>query len=101
MQNNKKKLKERFPNHPHPVMHGVVNALFSDSPTGCVLLGQRNVIQVEVAATLGNILSDEEHYALVSKNLDNKSSVYVRMHKHSIVKDILKEKDIFGITSFQ
>ena len=60
MQNNKEKLKERFPSHPHPVMHGVVNALFSDSPTGCVLLGQRNITQVEVAATLGDILSDED-----------------------------------------
>ena len=45
--------------------------------------------------TFKNTLSNEEHYALVSKKLDNDSSVYVRMHKHSIVKDILKEKDIF------
>jgi len=60
MRGNKEALKDRFPNHSHYVMHGVVNALFSDSPTACVLLGQRNVAQVEVAATLGNLLSDED-----------------------------------------
>jgi len=60
MQGNKIKLEERFSDHPNPVMHGVVNALFSDSPTGCALLGQRNVAQVEAAATLGDVLSDED-----------------------------------------
>ncbi len=60
MQDNKTKLEERFFHHPNPVLHGVVNALFSDSPTGCALLGQRNVAQVEAAATLGDVLSDED-----------------------------------------
>ena len=57
---NKAKLDGRFSDHLNPVMHGVVNALFSDSPTGCTLLGQRNVDQVEAAATLGDLLSNED-----------------------------------------
>ena len=57
---NKAKLDGRFSDHLNPVMHGVVNALFSDSPTGCALLGQRNVDQVEAAATLGHLLSNED-----------------------------------------
>ena len=60
MLNNKAKLDERFSDHLNPVMHGVVNSLFSDSPTGCALLGQRNVDQVEAAATLGDLLSNED-----------------------------------------
>ena len=60
MQDNKALLKNQFSDHPNPVMHGVVGALFSDSPTGCALLGQRNVAQVEAAATLGEILSHQD-----------------------------------------
>jgi aryl-alcohol dehydrogenase-like predicted oxidoreductase len=60
MLDNKAKLDERFSNHLSPVLHGVVNALFSDSPTGCALLGQRNVDQVETAAALGDLLSNED-----------------------------------------
>ena len=57
---NKSKLEERFANHPEPVMHGLVDALLTDVPTGCVLLGQRNVEQVEAAAQLGEALSNED-----------------------------------------
>ena len=57
MKANKIKLVERFSDHDQPVMHGLVDSLLSDGPTGCVLLGQRNVSQVEVAATLGTELS--------------------------------------------
>ena len=57
MKSNKTKLLERFSDHDQPVMHGLVDALLSDAPTGCVLLGQRNVSQVKVAATLGAELS--------------------------------------------
>ena len=60
MLDNKAKLDGRFSDYINPVMHGVVNALFSDSPTGCALLGQRNVDQVEAAATLGDLLSNED-----------------------------------------
>ena len=54
------KLEKKFPHHENPIMHGIVNALFFDSPTGCVLLGQRNIKQVETASSLGEILSEED-----------------------------------------
>ncbi|MBT3299932.1 MAG: hypothetical protein HN657_05775 [Candidatus Marinimicrobia bacterium] len=60
MQNNKNLLTERFPQNENPVMHGLVNALLTDAPTGCVLLGQRNEMQVQVASKLGKALSKEE-----------------------------------------
>ncbi|MBU0528932.1 aldo/keto reductase [bacterium] len=60
MQNNKIKLEEKFANHPQPVLHGLLGALLVDSPTGCVLLGQRDVNQVKAAAALDEVLSDED-----------------------------------------
>jgi len=60
MQVNKEKLEEHFSDHSQPVMHGLVDALLTDTPTGCVLLGQRNVEQVEAAAQLGKALSNED-----------------------------------------
>jgi hypothetical protein len=41
-------------------MHGVVDALLTDVETGCVLLGQRNVVQVKVAAQLGSALPERD-----------------------------------------
>jgi len=60
MQTNKTKLENQFSDHPQPVMHGLVDALLTDAPTGCVLLGQRNEDQVKVAAQLGEPLSNED-----------------------------------------
>ena len=60
IQVNKEKLEEHFSDHPQPVMHGLVDALLTDAPTGCVLLGQRNVEQVEAAAQLGEALSNKD-----------------------------------------
>ena len=60
MRDNKTLLEDRFTDRPNPVMYGVVGALFSDSLTGCALLGQRNAAQVEIAATLGDLLSNED-----------------------------------------
>ena len=60
MQQNKNLLEKRFADHKHPTMHGVIDALFNDSSTACVLLGQRNIKQVGVASTLGNLMSDED-----------------------------------------
>ena len=57
---NCEKLEKKFPYYENPIMHGIVNALFFDSPTGCVLLGQRNIKQVETASSLGEILSEED-----------------------------------------
>ncbi|MDP6143901.1 MAG: hypothetical protein QGF49_07065, partial [Candidatus Marinimicrobia bacterium] len=59
IQANKVKLEERFSDHLQPVLHGLVDALLTDAPKGCVLLGQRNVEQVEAAAQLGEALSNE------------------------------------------
>ena len=57
---NCERLEKKFLHHENPIMHGIVNALFFDSPTGCVLLGQRNINQVETASSLGEILSEED-----------------------------------------
>ena len=53
-------LEKKFSHHMYPIMYGVINALFFDSPTGCVLLGQRNINQVNTASSLGEILSAQE-----------------------------------------
>ena len=41
-------------------MRGLIDSLLPDSPTGCVLLGMRDVEQVEAASKLGNPLSVAE-----------------------------------------
>lgn len=43
-----------------PVLHRLVDALLMDTPIECVFLGQRNVLQMETTATLGNTLSPAE-----------------------------------------
>ncbi len=60
LQENRIKLEEKFSDHPQPVLHGLLGALLSDSPTGCVLLGQRDVNQVKAAAELGEALNDSD-----------------------------------------
>ena len=57
---NCEKLEKKFFHYDNPIMHGIVNSLFFDSPTGCVLLGQRNISQVETASSLGEVLSEED-----------------------------------------
>ena len=42
------------------VVHAVTGALLAGNPTACVLLGQRNVRQVEAAARAGEALSPED-----------------------------------------
>jgi len=60
LQANKVKLEEKFADHPQPVLYGLLGALLTDSPTGCVLLGQRNVKQVKATAELGEILTEKD-----------------------------------------
>ncbi len=60
LQENKVKLEEKFPDHPQPVLHGLLGALLADSPTGCVLLGQRDENQVKAAAELGETLTEAD-----------------------------------------
>ncbi|MFQ6613660.1 MAG: aldo/keto reductase [Fidelibacterota bacterium] len=57
---NRSALEKRFSDHPFPVLHGLVDALLTDVPTGCVLLGQRHPRQVAAAASLGSPLTSEE-----------------------------------------
>ena len=60
LKKNKTFLENHFEDHPQPVLHGLLGALLTDSPTGCVLLGQRDEGQVLAAAELGDALSEEE-----------------------------------------
>lgn len=60
MRENRSLLASRFADHPQPVLHGLADALLTDTPTGCVLLGQRNERQVQAATALGTPLSWEE-----------------------------------------
>ena len=60
MKQNKLLLEKRFAKHKYPVMRGLVDALFDDAKSGCVLLGQRNVDQVNVASTLGEPMDEKD-----------------------------------------
>lgn len=53
-------VRERFKDHPEPVLHAVVGALLTGNPSACVLLGQRNVKQVAAAAAAGEALSEAD-----------------------------------------
>lgn len=57
-------MEKRYADHPQPVLHALVDALLADSPTGSVLLGQRNRRQAEAAATLGEPMSVDESLAI-------------------------------------
>ena len=60
MKKNKRLLEKKFYHQKSPVIYGLVNSLFNDSPAGCVLLGQRNTAQVITASTLGDLISDSD-----------------------------------------
>ncbi len=60
LQENRIMLEERFKAHPQPVLHGLIDALLTDSPTGSILVGQRNKDQSAAAAELGTALSVED-----------------------------------------
>jgi myo-inositol catabolism protein IolS len=49
-------MREKYAEHPEPVMHAVVGALLAGNDTACVLLGMRNPRQVEAAASVGEAL---------------------------------------------
>lgn len=60
MKEARKAVEARWPSHPQPVLNALVGALLADSPTGCVLLGQRNPSQVAAASSVGEPLSTED-----------------------------------------
>jgi len=53
-------VRERFAQFSEPVLTAVTGALLPGNPTACVLLGQRNVRQVNAAAAAGEALSVED-----------------------------------------
>lgn len=53
-------VRDRFAQFPEPILTAVTGALLPDNPTACVLLGQRNVRQVNAAAAAGEALSLED-----------------------------------------
>ena len=53
-------LEKHYSEQKNPVLHGVIGALYEDSINACVLLGQRNLNQVEVAGTLGETISKKD-----------------------------------------
>ena len=60
MEQNKNILEKKYSNEKNAVMYGIVNSLFYDTPTGCVILGQRNTEQVQIASSLGEIIPEKE-----------------------------------------
>ncbi|HXI12475.1 MAG TPA: aldo/keto reductase [Thermoanaerobaculia bacterium] len=60
LRRRKEKIEERFRDRPEPLLHALLGVLLEDSPTGCVLLGQRNPEQVEAAAVAGELLSSDD-----------------------------------------
>lgn len=60
MKANRAALTARFADHDEPVLHGVVDALLTDAPTGCALLGMRNEAQARAAARLGEALGEDD-----------------------------------------
>lgn len=60
MMKNRALLEKRFSQHSEPILHGLVDSLLIDSPTACVLLGQRSLAQVESAAKVGTPLSQDD-----------------------------------------
>lgn len=60
MRNASQTLKTTFSTHPQPVLHGILDSLLTDTPTGCVLLGQRSPAQVEAAALAGDEMTKSD-----------------------------------------
>jgi len=57
LKKNRLNLEDKFSKFHQPVLHGLLGSLLTDSPTGCVLLGQRDEKQVLAASMLGEIVS--------------------------------------------
>jgi len=60
MRNARDEITRRFPGREEPVLRAVIGALLEGNETATVLLGQRNVRQVEAAAKIGEALTREE-----------------------------------------
>lgn len=60
LRNKASELRARFGDQPSAVLRALLQALLSDAPTGCVLLGLRSPDQVRDALAAGEALSDED-----------------------------------------
>jgi len=60
LRERKDQLEKHFPDQPQPLLHALLGVLLEDSPSGCVLLGQRRPEQVEAAAVAGEVLSRKD-----------------------------------------
>ncbi|MGB5816049.1 MAG: aldo/keto reductase [Thermoanaerobaculia bacterium] len=56
----REELESRFAREPEPVLHALVGALLSDTPTGCALVGLRRPEHAVAAAAAGELLSSED-----------------------------------------
>jgi len=60
MRNARDEITRRFPDREEAVLRAVIGALLEGNETATVLLGQRNVRQVEAAAKIGDLLTRQE-----------------------------------------
>lgn len=60
LRNCRRELNLRFADHPQPILHGLLGALLSDAPTGCVLVGLHRPEHVAAAASVGDRLSPDD-----------------------------------------
>lgn len=54
------RVRHRFKEHSQPVLHALTGYLLADAPTASILVGQRNPVQAEAAAAVGQPLTPEE-----------------------------------------
>ena len=61
MKENKKKIESKFPSFGEDaIMKSLLGAILYNNPTACVLLGQRNKTQAEIAGKLGEPMTRED-----------------------------------------
>ena len=61
MKKNRREIESKFPNFGEDaIMQSLLGAILFDNPTACVLLGQRNKMQAEIAGRLGKPITKED-----------------------------------------
>ena len=67
MKENRSVIETKFPDlGEDAIMQSLLGAILFDNPTACVLLGQRNKKQAEVAGRLGNPITEEDSLWILS-----------------------------------
>ncbi len=54
----RREMEKKFPDQNEPVLHGLIGAILSDTPTGCALIGQRRTCHVQAAIQCGEVLEN-------------------------------------------